>query len=434
MSRPAHLRNTSSHHRPRALSATIAVAMIAAALLGSASSAATKKKRTTAKKSASTSAPATSAATTMSVATTAPVAAKTLKVGLVAPYSGVFGFYGPAMEAVMKLRFQQSPSLAGRTIEMVTDDDQSDPKQSLAKVKKLVEESKVNVIVCCVNGASSLAVAPYLADAGIPMIAPIPGPKGLEAFKTSFSVGFSPTELGTPFGKYAFEKLKAKTAVIFASDFVQGHLVMDAFKDGFIKAGGKILTEIYPPLDNADYGPFLSKIGTNADIVVSFFGGADAVRVVKQADAFGLNIQNRWVGLGPLVTKLVLGNMGDAALGIEAFFHYPEDGIDAPGNKEFLAALDGKVPNTPPRNFVQANAFATATVIMAAAKSAGPNPSGDDLVKGLKSVNVQVPWGTLQFDPDTRYAIMNGYHYRVVKAANGTLKHEIIGTFNGTKP
>ena len=55
------------------------------------------------------------------------------------------------------------------------------------------------------------------------------------------------------------------------------------------------------------------------------------------------------------------------------------------------------------------------------AKTAGPSASGDELVKGLKGVNVQVPWGTLQFDPDTRYAVMNGYHYKVVKGANGTL-------------
>lgn len=433
---PAHSRNRSSHYRRGALSTTVAVTMIAAALFSPAASAATKKKTPTTKRAAVTTkkAAVTTAPATTSVTTAAPTSAKPLKIGLVAPYSGVFGFYGPVMEAVMKLRFQQAPSMAGRTIDVVTEDDQSDPKSSLAKVKKLVEESKVNVIVCCVNGASSLAVAPYLADAGVPMIAPIPGPKGLEAFKTSFSIGFSPTQLGTPFGKYAYDKLKAKTAVIFASDFVQGRLVMDAFKEGFTKAGGKIINEIYPPLDNADYGPFLSKIGTDADIVVSFFGGADAVRAVKQADAAGLNIRNRWVGLGPIVTKLVLGNMGDAAVGIEAFFHYPEDGIETSGNMEFLAALEGKVPNTPPRNFVQANAFATATVIMAAAKTAGPSASGDELLKGLKGVNVQVPWGTLQFDPDTRYAVMNGYHYKVVKGANGALKHEILGTFDGMKP
>ena len=199
---PAHSRNRSSHDRRGALSATVAVTMIAAALFSGAASAATKKKTPTTKRAAVTTAPATT-----SVTTAAPTSAKPLKIGLVAPYSGVFGFYGPVMEAVMKLRFQQAPSMAGRTIDVVTEDDQSDPKSSLAKVKKLVEESKVNVIVCCVNGASSLAVAPYLADAGVPMIAPIPGPKGLEAFKTSFSIGFSPTELGTPFGKYAYDKL-----------------------------------------------------------------------------------------------------------------------------------------------------------------------------------------------------------------------------------
>lgn len=354
-----------------------------------------------------------------------------IKVGLLAPYSGVFGFYGSAFEASMNIRFAEAIA-AGAEIELVTEDDQTDPQTALALARKLVEEDGVDVVVCCVNGAASLAVAQYLDSVDTPMIAPIPGPKGLEAFDKAFSVGFHPAQLAVPFGRYAYEELGHETAVLFASDFVQGRLVADGFAQGFTEAGGEILGGVYPPLDTADYGSFLAQI-PDADMVLSFFGGADAIRVVQQFDSAGLKDETQLIGLGPLVSKLVLGQMGDAALGVQAFFHYAEDEVDTPGNEAFLAAAEGKLPDTPPRNFVQANGYATASVIVAAAEAAGADADAEALVEALRNVEVDAPWGDLAFDPETHYALIDGYHYEVAQGEGG-LVHRILGQFEGDAP
>src|SRR5262245_65837116 len=72
------------------------------------------------------------------------------------------------------------------------------------------------------------------------------------------------------------------------ADFVTGHHVAGAFRAGFTGAGGEIVKEIYPPLNSPDFAPYLTQLTqVKADAVFAFFGGADAVRFVRQYQEYG---------------------------------------------------------------------------------------------------------------------------------------------------
>jgi branched-chain amino acid transport system substrate-binding protein len=352
-------------------------------------------------------------------------AGKEVTVGLVAPSSGVYGLYGPVLSGMMKGVFGHDGAPSG--IKFLTEDDAGDPQTALTKVRKLVQEDHADVIVCCVNGAATLAVAPYLEGLGIPLVAPTPGPGGLGKFSTAYSVGFYAQQLTKPFGEYAARELGYKRAVILSSDFVQGHDVADGFKEGFTSAGGEIVKEIYPPLDTSDYGPFLSQI-SDADVVFGFFGGADAVRLVKQYDTAGLKDKAQLIGLGPLVSRLVLNQMGDAAIGVEGVFHYMESGMGTPADEAFTAAASAAAPPEVTPNFVQANAWTTARVIEQAIEDS--RDSGDSLLDSIAAVKVDAPWGPFAFDPKTHYPVIKGLLYEVVQGPE-RLDHKVLGTFDG---
>ncbi len=353
---------------------------------------------------------------------------KPLKVGVVLPYTGPFGFYGPTIEQVMTGRFAAGAKQGGPKVDLMTADDQTDPKTALTKVRKFVQQDQVDAVVCCINGAATLAVAPYLNSMKVPQIAPIPGPAGLEKFDNAFSVGHAPNQLTVPFGRYAVEKLEHKTAAILSTDFVQGRLVSDGFKKGFTEAGGKIVGEVYPPLDTADYGAFLSKL-PEADMVFSFVAGADAVRMVKQFDAAGLKKRTQLIGFGPLVTRLLLDQIGEAAVGVQAVFHYAEDGVKNQANTQFTKAIEGRAPAKVSPNFVQANAFTTASVIATALQNS-PGARKEKLVDALAQVKLEAPWGPFAFSPETHYPQIDGYHYEVVKGPK-RLEHKILGRVQG---
>jgi len=346
-------------------------------------------------------------------------------VGLVAPSSGVYGLYGPTLGGMMKGVFGRDGAESGVTF--LTEDDAGDPQTALTKVRKLVQQDGADVVVCCVNGAATLAVAPYLQGLGIPQIAPIPGPGGLDKFSTAYSVGFHAQQLTKPFGHYAATELGYKNAVILASDFVQGHDVADGFKAGFTAAGGTIVKELYPPLDTSDYGPFLSQI-SDADVVFSFFGGADAVRLVKQYDAAGLKDKAQLIGLGPMVSRLVLDQIGDAAIGVQGVFHYMESGMGNPADEAFTAAASAAAPPAVTPNFVQANAWTTAVVIEQAIKDS--RASGASLLKSIAGVSVQAPWGPFSFNAETHYPVLKGLLYEVVRGPE-RLDHKVLGSFDG---
>jgi branched-chain amino acid transport system substrate-binding protein len=352
-------------------------------------------------------------------------AGKEVTVGLVAPSSGVYGLYGPTLSGMMKGVFGRDGAPSG--IKFLTEDDAGDPQTALTKVRKLVQEDGADVVVCCVNGAATLAVAPYLQGLGIPQIAPIPGPGGLGKFSTAYSVGFYPQQLTKPFGEFAAKELGYKKAVILSSDFVQGHDVAVGFMDGCAAAGGKIVKEIYPPLDTSDYGPFLSQI-SDADVVFGFFAGADAVRLVKQYAAAGLKDKAQLIGLGPMVSRLVLDQIGDAAVGVEGVFHYAESGMANPADKAFTAAASAVAPPAVTPNFVQANAWTTAQVIEQAIQDS--RESGDSLLESIAGVKVDAPWGPFSFNATTHYPVLKGLLYEVVKGPK-RLDHKVLGTFDG---
>jgi ABC-type branched-subunit amino acid transport system substrate-binding protein len=114
---------------------------------------------------------------------------------------------------------------------------------------------------------------------------------------------------------------------------------------------------------------------------------------------------------------------------VEAIFHYAEDGIDTAANKQFQAAIAGKAPEKVSPNFVQANAFATGSALLAALKQS-PGARKADLAAALAKVRFEAPWGPLSFDPKTHYPVIGGYYYKVVKGPQ-RLEDKVLGTIEG---
>ena len=81
----------------------------------------------------------------------------------------------------------------------------------------------------------------------------------------------------------------------------------------------------------------ISQIG-DADVTFGGFAGADAIKFVQQYDKFGVKKRIPLIGHGPLLTELVLKQIGDAAVDVGAAFYYSSS-LDNAANKEFLAAM-----------------------------------------------------------------------------------------------
>ncbi|GAA1883452.1 ABC transporter substrate-binding protein [Actinomadura bangladeshensis] len=350
---------------------------------------------------------------------------KPVKVGVLLPYTGTFGLYGKPMEAALKARLKLAQGRAGdRAVELVFEDEATDPAVAVSKVGKLLDQDGVSAVVCCATGAATLAVGPTLAERGIPQLGPIPNPDGLKKFKTAAvaapTAGHDAGKLGT----YAAGELGHRTAVIVASDFAYGHEVADAFEKTFTEAGGTIVKRVLTPLGTADFASYLARL-PDADVTFAGFAGADAVRFVQQYDKFGVKKRVPLIGHGPLLTELVLKQIGPSAVDVGAGFYYSST-LDNPENKRFIDTMKAAGGQFVPSHFT-AGAWASGSVLLAAIEAAGDRAmDGPELARTIRATKVDAPWGTLSFNPETGYADAPTYYYTVVQKS-GSLQHSVAG-------
>ena len=83
-----------------------------------------------------------------------------LKVGLMLPFSGTYAALGVAIENGFRLRLEeQGGKFAGREIEFVKVDDESDPAKATDNVNKLIKRDNVDVIVGTVHSGVAMAMS-----------------------------------------------------------------------------------------------------------------------------------------------------------------------------------------------------------------------------------------------------------------------------------
>ena len=91
---------------------------------------------------------------------TSALAADKLKIGLMLPASGTFADLGKAITNGFKLAIsEQGGTVAGRDIEYVSVDDESDPSKATDNANKLIKRDNVDLMVGTVHSGVALAMA-----------------------------------------------------------------------------------------------------------------------------------------------------------------------------------------------------------------------------------------------------------------------------------
>ena len=95
----------------------------------------------------------------------------TIRLGVLTPLTGAGGFDGPrmlkAMQAVAE-EINRNGGLLDRKIELVVEDDETNPEAAVRAARKLIDVDKVPVIMG--TWASAVTTAVVTADAQVPMI------------------------------------------------------------------------------------------------------------------------------------------------------------------------------------------------------------------------------------------------------------------------
>jgi branched-chain amino acid transport system substrate-binding protein len=351
-----------------------------------------------------------------------------LKIGMLNSFSKVFAALGNANLNGMTLYFEQiGNTIAGRRIELIREDDEINPQVGLQKLKKLVESDNCDLITGIQASNVAMAAVEYLRQSKAFYLCNGAGVGDLSytGIPYLFRCSISTQPIHATMGEWFYDNV-AKEAVTSASDFAGGRATVGEFKAGFLKKGGKITKEIYPPLGNNDFSPYLADIRSIGPAATfNFYAGTDAVRFVKQYDEYGLKAKTKLTGSGFMVESDTLPAQGRSALGTLSSLHYA-DTLDNPENKKFVADYRAKF-NEYPSVYSEYGYIAARIFHLALQQVDGNTQDKDKLRAAMRELKFNAPRGPFRFNPVTQSPIQNVY-IREVAEVDGRVTNRVIHT------
>jgi branched-chain amino acid transport system substrate-binding protein len=332
-------------------------------------------------------------------------AQEVVKIGHVAPISGASAHLGKDNENGARMAVDELNAkgfmINGKkvTLQLLTEDDAADPKQGTAVAQKLVD-AKVNGVIGHLNSGTTVPASRIYNDAGIPQISPsstIPT-YTKQGFKGAFRVVANDNKLGGTLGRYAVDKLHAKSIAVIDDRTAYGQGVADEFVKG-AKAkmpGVKMVGKEFTNANATDFTAILTSIKAKKPDLI-FFGGMDSVGgpMLKQMKALGINA--KFMGGDGICTEALVRLAGDG-IGEGTVTCAEAGGVEGAQEKvmtDFVARYKKKF-NTDVQ--IYAPYVYDAVMVMATAMQNAKSADPAKYLPELKKIKYQGVTGLIQFD------------------------------------
>jgi len=343
----------------------------------------------------------------------------TIKVGVVAPFSGPFADYGKEMQTGIKA-YQKvhGDKVAGKRIEVIVRDTTGPvPEVARRLAQELVVRDQVDFLAGFGLTPEALAAADVATQAKKPMII-MNAATSIITTKSPYIARVSMTlpQIATPLGTWA-AKNGIGSVFTLVSDYGPGIDAETAFKKSFTAAGGRVVDSVRVPLKNPDFSPFLQRIKDAKPQAVFVFvpAGEQGIAFMKGFQERGLKDAGiKVIATGDLTDENVLDSMGDVALGMITAFHY-STAHDSPENRTFLKAAEAAGTGVHRPNFMAVAGYDGMAAIAHVVEQLHGRVDGDGAMKALEGWKWQSPRGPIEIDPATRDIDQTVYLRRVEK-------------------
>ena len=243
-------------------------------------------------------------------------AAEPIKIGVVLSITGRGGFLGTpqkdAMTAIVD-EVNAKGGVLGRPIELIIEDDQSNPTNSAVAATKLIRDKKVSAVLGASLVVGCMAIIPICEQEQVPHLALAPITTPLK--KWTFGIPLTDYRLAQRMLRFTVETLGARKIALLHSSDTYGVAGIQGIIDhvGDYKGVSIVATEKCEPSDT-NMIPQLSKIKlANPDALILFVNAGPAGVVAKNYQQLGIT----WpvIGSGGIPTPEFLKLAGPAIEG-----------------------------------------------------------------------------------------------------------------------
>ncbi len=347
------------------------------------------------------------------IAQNAPV-----KVGVVQPFSGGLELFGQQAKLGLDLaaaEINAAGGIMGSPVELLYEDNKTDPKTSVEKAQKLIQRDEVVAISGPITSAARDAMAPTMSRLKTPLLYAT-NYEGGGCDRYLFFFNTVPNQDTAPLIPY-LNKTVGDSYYMFGADYVWPQNMFKTAKQIIAEVGGKTLGEEYTPFGVKDFSSTIRKIAdSGARILVFALPGADGITFINQAEDFGL------------MKKLTVAFLGFSETYLGAFGPGRGEGMyagvpfvassDEPGVKDFVGrvrAANG--PDTVVSFYVMTH-YNSLIALKAGLEKSGAIDR-EAAVDGMEGLTFDIPTGPAQITVDDHHVSMNMY---IARTEGGSLK------------
>ena len=326
-------------------------------------------------------------------------AADPIKIGVVQPFSGGLELFGGQAKLGLDLaaaEINAAGGIIGRTIELIYEDDKTDPKTAVEKTASLIRKDGVIAVSGPITSNNRDAMMPTLSRAKVPLL-----------YATNYEGGGCDRYLFcfNTVPNQELEKLLPKMKDIggpsfyfFGADYIWPQKMFEAGEKIVTAAGGTVAGKEFTPWGVKDFAPVIRRIqGSGAKVLVFALPGADGITFIRQAEDLGLlkELKVAFLGFG----ELYLGAFGEGkAQDMWVALPFAQS-VQTDPVKKFVADIQKAGGANSP---VSQYAF-THYVSLYAAKAAFEKSGAIDseaLVNGLEGISIDGPTGKVTVGKD----------------------------------
>ncbi|MDE3076829.1 MAG: ABC transporter substrate-binding protein, partial [Chloroflexota bacterium] len=247
---------------------------------------------------ASRSPSASAAASTSASAAAKPAGGAPVKIGLSAAFSGPTAYLGESAKNAVQIgvdKFNAAGGVAGRPVQIVTEDNENKPQSAVTSVRKLIDSDGVVAVIGELGSSVTLAAMPVFKEKQVPNVAyvstnpSIYGQMGAGGNPWVFRVNADDNSMAHAFSKQLIQAHKSYAIIAQNDDYGRG--AVKAY-DPLLKAGGvKITSEQFYDIGTPDFRPVLSKVKSeNPEALLTIGLANDMAVMFHQYKELGLKL------------------------------------------------------------------------------------------------------------------------------------------------
>lgn len=350
-----------------------------------------------------------------------------LRVGLLAPKTGVMAGHGESMEMGVRVAvsaLNERGGVLGKNVGVTVLDTQSDPGIAAQRARELVDKHNVQIVIGTGLSSETLAVIPITTKANVPFIYSMDGElktckpgNPREVSNLVWGAGFTERMIVKPFLSYlasdVLKKSEKLKIYLLGGDYVYPRTTNQFAKQTAEEMGFSVVGDEYADVSTNDYTPVIRRIAqSGADLLLVTNPGSAAAAFMRQAKQLQLDKQMLISGFATFAQEAVseMGNASEGAIYANRYTDLLENEV----NKEFVAQFRKMYPGKPllPGPTVAAGGYGSLIVAANAFDIAGSFDAKKfaDAMRGLK---MNLPQGSIEVDPANNIFRQHMYLLRV---------------------